>query len=202
MKQSEDHSRYSDLTEEDLVSWRDYEVTNLRSECFARGKEFIILDPKFDKILEFLQGVFDGSILTSPQVARLASDRILQSTDKHTIILSDGDRTLSDIDLTLSLDLPRLMDLRDLFYGDRYTTFQFWYVYDIYREVPHLAEKMRDRSEDAQLNQPLLDDLSEIDSYRVVITAGLEDLWTYAVEKSGVFHMAVGTDVDAHRNMS
>ncbi len=93
MKQSEDYNRYSDLTEEDLVSWRDYEVTNLRSECFSKGKEFIILDPKFDKILGFLKGIFKGSILTSPQVAKLAADRILQSTDKHTIILSDGEGT-------------------------------------------------------------------------------------------------------------
>ena len=201
MRQSEENSTYSDLTPEDLVSWRDFEVSNLRSECFSEGKEFVILDPKFDKMQEFIEGLFSGNILTSPQVSRLAADRILQSTDKHTIILSDGDRTLSDIDLTLSLDLPRLMDLRDLFYGDRYTTFQFWYVYNIYREVPHLAEKMRKRSEDAHLNRPLLDDLSQIDSYRVVITAGLEDLWSYAIEDTA-FDMAIGTDVNAYRNMS
>lgn len=200
--QSEEHRPYRDMTAEGVTAWRDFEVSTLRSECFARGKEFIILDPRFDCVQEFLEGLLDGSILTSPQVSRMAADRILGSTDKHTIILCDGDRTLADIDLTLSLDLPMLMDLSHAFYGDRYTTFQFWLVYKLYGTLPQLGVKMREAADKVSLNKPLLDDLSKIDSYRVVITAGLEDLWSYAIEKTYAFSMAIGTDVGAVRNIS
>jgi len=200
--QSDEHRPYRDMTAEGIEAWRDFEVSSLRSECFARGKEFIILDPRFDCILEFLEGLLDGTILTSPEVSRMAADRILGSTDKHTIVLCDGDRTLADIDLTLSLDLPVLLDLRDAFYGDRYTTFQFWMVYKLYGTLPQLDEKIREAADKVPLNKPLLDDLSRIDSYRVVITAGLEDLWSLAIEKTDAFSMAIGTDAGAVRNIS
>jgi hypothetical protein len=193
---------YRGLTAEDLEQWRNFEVSNLRSECLRMGKEFLILDPKFDCLAEFLKGAFDGSILTSPQISRLAADRILSSADKHTIVLSDGDKTLTDYDLTRSLDLPILFDLRDVFYGDRYTTFQFWYVYRVYGKLPQLDEKMREAADAAVFNSPLIDDLSKIDAYRVVVTAGLEILWSYAAERTGIFGMAIGTDKEATRNMS
>ncbi len=202
IKQSEKNTIYSDLTVEEIRSWRDFEVNNLCSECYKMGKEFIILDPRYDCILEFLEGLFNGDILTSPEVSRIAADRILKSTDKKTIVLCDGDKTLSNTDLSLSLDLPRLIDLKEVFNGDRYTTFQFWVVYKIYRDLPQLDTKMREAAARVQLSRPLLDDLSKIDSYRVVVTAGLENLWAYAIKHSDLFEMAIGTDVGAIRNMS
>lgn len=199
---SDKNSIYSGLTVEDIEQWRDFEVDGLRSECLRMGKEFILLDPRFDCLVEFLSGIFDGSILTSPAVSRLAADRILKATDKNRIVLSDGDKTLTDYDLTRSIDLPELMNLKDVFYGDRYTTFQFWYVYRAYGRLPQLDEKMREAADRAVFNTILLNDLSKIDSFKVVVTAGLEILWSLAAEKTGIMDMAIGTDNAATRNMS
>ena len=185
-----------------IESWRDSEISELQSVCMALGKEFIIFDPKYDASLEFLRGLFDGSILTAPQVARIAADRILAATDSRVILISDGDKTLTDYDLTRSLDVPILIDLIDVFERDRYTTFQFWAVYRLYRDIPDLDQRKRRTAEAAVFNRALLDDLGQIDSYRVVVTGGNEDLWAYAAARTGVFGMVVGADTEAHRNMS
>ncbi|MBR2254848.1 MAG: hypothetical protein IJ856_03380 [Candidatus Methanomethylophilaceae archaeon] len=190
------------MSVEDVLAWRDSEVSELQSTCMALGKEFIIFDPKFDPSLEFFKGLFEGRILTAPQVSRLAADRILGATDEPVILISDGDKTLADYDLTRSLEVPVLVDLIDVFRGDRYTTFQFWAVYRHYTDLPGLDQKKREAAEAVMFNLPLLNDLAQIHAYKVVVTAGSEDLWTYAAVKSGVFDMVIGADNDARRNMS
>lgn len=199
---SEKNCIYSGLTQEQLQSWRDYETEGLFHEVLKRGKEFILLDNDWNCILEFMEGVTSGSIATAPEVSRIFAERIMSRTNKQTIVLSDGDKTLTQTDLTKDVLDPGERIIKNIFDGDKYTTYQFWKAHKVYAGFEDIENRYEYALSKAEYDIPILKDLSEIDGFKVVVTSGLEELWSLAVERTGVMDMAVGSDVSGRCNMS
>ena len=203
IQDSEKNTIYSKLTQSDLQVWRDYEVDALFHEALVRGKEFILLDYDLDNIITFMKGMADGTIRTAPQVSRANADRVIEATGgKRRIILSDGDKTLTITDLTKSVPVPEELKVHGVFDGDRYTTYQFWRARQTHASLDDLDERYEQALSNVEFDEPILNDLSKIDGWKVIVTAGLEGLWQKAAELTGVMDMAVGSDPKGYSNMS
>ena len=203
IQDSEKNTIYSKLTQSDLQVWRDYEVDALFHEALVRGKEFILLDYDLDNIITFMSGMADGTIRTAPQVSRANADRVIEATGgKRRIILSDGDKTLTITDLTKSVPVPEELKVHGVFDGDRYTTYQFWRARQTHASLDDLDERYEQALSNVEFDEPILNDLSKIDGWKVIVTAGLEGLWQKAAELTGVMDMAVGSDPKGYSNMS
>ncbi len=199
---SEKNRVYGDLSAEDLRDWRDFEVDSLREECMRRGKEFLLLDDDTDRVALFLGKLVRGEVLTAPEAAAEAADRIAAACGNRRILLSDGDKTLTRNDLTKSVDVPEDLKAKGVFAGDRYTTYQFWIARQSHARLPDIDGRMRAAAGKAEFVPEVLEDLRRVDAFKVVITAGLEALWGYAIKDAGVFDMAVGSEPSARRNLS
>lgn len=203
IQSSEKNTIYSHLTISDLQAWRDYEVSGLFEEALRRGKEFILLDNDIDSIVKFMKGLADGSVLTAPQVSRINADKVISAASGKTrIILSDGDKTLTVEDLTKSVSIPEELKVHHVFQGDRYTTYQFWKVRQPYASLNDLDDRYASALSNVHFDESILKDLSKIDGLKVIVTAGLEDLWSKAATVSGVMDMAVGSKTNGLSNMS
>ncbi len=195
---SEKNSTYADLSVERIEAWKGFEIEGLRNECMMRGKEFLILDDDIENVLRFMEGMIEGRILTAPQIAERSVERILSSSSSGRIVLCDGDKTLTSSDLTKRLSARAGFDANDnIFYGDRYSTYQFWLAYRVFASMDDPEHLFEDVAEEADVEGDLLYDLSAIDGYRVVVSAGLEGLWEAVVNRIGTFDMAVGSSTDA-----
>ncbi len=200
---SDKNSIYSSLSQSDLRAWRDYEVKGLFGEALRRGKEFILLDDDSEAITRFMKGLAEGSILTAPQVARINADRVIEAAGaRRRIILSDGDKTLTISDLTKSVPVPEQLKVHGVFDGDRYTTYQFWKARQTHASLRDLDERYTQALSNVEFDGPVLDDISRIDGLKVIVTAGLEDLWQRAAELTGIMDMAVGSQSNGLSNMS
>ena len=200
---SDKNTIYSHLTISELQAWRDYEVSGLFEEVLRRGKEFILLDNDVDSIIRFMKGLADGSVLTAPQVSRMNADRVIDAAvGKRRIVLSDGDKTLTVEDLTKSVSMPEELKVHKAFEGDRYTTYQFWKVRQPYATLNDLEDRYAPALANIHFDGSVLEDLSKIDGLKVIVTAGLEDLWSRAAVLSGVMDVAVGSKTNGLSNMS
>lgn len=203
IQNSEKNTPYSKLTVEDLQAWRDYEVQAIFKEVLKRGKEFLLFDNDLEGIIEFTKGLITGTIQTAPVVSRKHANRIRKAAgSKNTIILSDGDKTLTIADLTKSVPVPEEFKVHNVFDGDRYSTYQFWKARQTHAKLDDLEERYGPAIAGMELDKSVLEDLDEIDAFKVVVTAGLEDLWARAAALTGVIDMAVGSDSKGLSNMS
>ena len=150
-----------------------------------------------------MKGLADGSVLTAPQVSRMNADKVISAASGKTrIILSDGDKTLTVEDLTKSVSIPEELKVHHVFQGDRYTTYQFWKVRQPYASLNDLDDRYAPALSNVHFDESILKDLSKIDGLKVIVTAGLEDLWSKAATVSGVMDMAVGSKTNGLSNMS
>ncbi len=202
IQSSEKNQIYSQISIEDIKKWKEYEISSLFNEVLVRGKEFLLLDSDIEEFAEFLKGVIEHKFLLAPEVSRMAADRIMAATTSKIIVLSDGDKTLTVSDLTKSVPVPEDMKRKGIFDGDKYTTYQFWKARKAHSSLSDLPERINVAVQGAEFYAPLLEDLSHIRGYKVIVSAGLEDLWALAAEKSGVMDMAIGSDSKGLRNMS
>lgn len=203
MQKSEKNAPYAGLSVGELQAWRDFEVDALFREALKRGKEFILLDDDLENALCFTNGLLEGEFSTSYEVAGYFAKSIAEAAgDRKRIILADGDKTLTVGDLTKSVSSEDELKAYKVFDGDRYTTYQFWKVHQIHRAMNDIEERFGQALAVAEFDRAVLDDLSQIDAFKVVVTAGLMDLWTGAAAMTGVMDMAVGSDTKAFDNMS
>lgn len=203
IQSSDKNAIYSHLTISELQAWRDHEVSELFGEVLRRGKEFILLDNDVESIIRFMKGLADGSVLTAPQVSRMNADKVINAASgKRRIVLSDGDKTLTVEDLTKSVSIPEELKVHKAFQGDKYTTYQFWKVRQPYASLNNLDDRYAPALSNVHFDKSILDDLSKVDGLKVIVTAGLEDLWSKAAVLSGVMDMAVGSKANGLDNMS
>ena len=132
----------------------------------------------------------------------MKAERIMSMTDAHTIVLSDGDKTLTTTDLTKSVPVPEERKIKGVFDGDRYTTYQFWKARQTHNGLDNMMERYEVAFSSAEFDSALLEDIAEIDGFKVVVSAGLEDLWKLAAERTGVMDTAVASDQSGYSNMS
>ena len=137
----------------DIAKWQSKEINELRKYCQENEKDFYVLDNPPDNcfddisyILEFIRRIVNGFSCVS--YARECSDHIIRKSKSDTIVLLDGDKTLTIEDSSETVFGYKT----HLYDGNFYTGYQTWkqneefkrYSFDDLTEIPvHFNEKVR-----------------------------------------------------------
>ena len=96
----------------DIEDWQNREIVGLRDYCHRHNKDFYVLDnppaneyADIELALSFIREIVDG--YSCAAYARRCADEILKSSERDTILLIDGDKTLTKTVAMLYLDILR-----------------------------------------------------------------------------------------------
>lgn len=122
----EDSIRNNKYLVYDIKKWQEFEIASLRKYCHENNKDFYVIDnpgkgffPDISMVLNFIDSIVCG--FSCVNYAQKCADKILKEKPEDTIILTDGDRTLSIEDSSGALGYKT-----HLFDGNFYTGFQSW----------------------------------------------------------------------------
>ncbi len=164
----------------DIAEWQNTEIAGLRKYCQDNGKDFYLLDNPPDNcfedvsdIIEFIRGIVNG--YSCAAYAKECADHILNKSKSDTIVLMDGDKTLTieDSNGTVFGYKTHLYD------GNFYTGYQAWkqneefkqYSFDDLTEMP------------VHFNETVKDAITE-DTY--ILTSGHERIWRFIAKQLGL----------------
>ncbi len=157
----------------DIEQWQQKEISGLRNYCHANNKDFYVIDnppentfTDVQTIIEFIHDIVNG--YSCVKYAKRCTENILQKSQTNTIVLLDGDKTLT-IEDTSGTVFGYKTHLYD---GNFYTGYQAWkqnkefeqYAFEELAEIP------------VHLNTKVLKALTE-DSF--ILTSGHERIWRY-----------------------
>lgn len=122
----ENSARNNKYLKYDLDYWQKMEIDELRNYCHRHNKDFYVLDnpekgyfSDISIILNFIDSIVSG--FSCRKAAERFTSEILEKASGDTIILSDGDKTL-----TLEDSSGLIGYTTHLFDGNFYTGFQSW----------------------------------------------------------------------------
>ena len=163
----------------DIAKWQKEEIEELRNYCHVHGKDFYVIDNppsnSFDDVslpLNFIEEVVNG--FSSLRFAKECAGDILKSTDNKTIILADGDKTLTIEDSSHEV----FGYTTNLFDGNFYSGYQSWkqwleftyFSYQVKADLPvHLRTEL----------------IESFDGPLFILTSGHNDIWK---QISGILH--------------
>ena len=188
-QRSEGEKQNLEITVEDIDYWKSFEKEAMSKVCELLGKELIILDEDTNACIEFITSWvlnFD-QLYNFEKLAKSAIDSVLldQSEAPNSALLIDCDNTISMNDTTFVLCQELGIDkqqLKDIYIGDRYTSYQFFKVNRMLstfspQEIKTAAQKAYDRIEMASE----IVDLIESNKYELTLalTSGLLDIWSH-----------------------
>lgn len=174
MEKSSKNQRYLDY---DIKKWQNMEIKELRTYCHQNNKDFYIIDnppengnEDISVFLAFIRAIQEGYSCIS--FARQITDWILFSSDKATVTLVDGDKTLT-IEDTSNRVLGYVTNLYD---GNFYTGYQAWKQAIEFKnyECPDLYELP------VQINDKVRNALR---SPAYILTSGHQKIWEYISEQ-------------------
>lgn len=123
----EGSSKNCDYRMYDIVRWQQMEIEGLRTYCHCHNKDFYVLDnpPQdyFEDVAEpiaFIREILNG--YSCVQFAKACTDTILALDNNETIILTDGDRTLTEEDSSFAVFQYKT----HIFDRNFYTGYQAW----------------------------------------------------------------------------
>lgn len=157
----------------DIAEWQAREIAGLRTYCHRKNKDFYVLDnPPLNEYadapaaLQFIKQIVQG--YSCLRYARECVDDILRRSNTDTVILLDGDRTLTVEDSSKTVFGYRTQ----LYDGNFYTGYQAWKQNEEFKQynVPELTEMP------VHLNQFVTSRLTE-DSF--ILTSGHERIWRF-----------------------
>lgn len=137
----------------DIAEWQDRETAGLRTYCHEHGRDFYVLDnppencfEDVSDVVRFIRDIVNGYSCAS--YAKECADQIMKKSRSDTIVLFDGDKTLTIEDSSRAVFgyKARLYD------GNFYTGYRAWKqteefkqcVFDDLTEMPvHFNEKMK-----------------------------------------------------------
>lgn len=139
MVNSSKNSKYAGL---DIEAWQTSEIMGLRTYCHEHNKDFYVIDSPetgnvfgdITQVVEFIRAVHKG--FSCIRFGYACADAILQSTDDPTIVLTDGDKTLT-IEDSSSLAFGYKTHLFD---NNFYTGYQSWRQNRDFERVTELCE--------------------------------------------------------------
>lgn len=157
----------------DIEDWQNREIVGLRDYCHRHNKDFYVLDnpptneyADIELALSFIREIVDG--YSCAAYARRCADEILKSSERDTILLIDGDKTLTLEDSSNAV----FGYTTNLYDGNFYTGYQAWkqneefkrYTIPEITEMPvHLHTQVR----------------NVINSDTYILTSGHEKVWRY-----------------------
>ena len=164
----------------DIMEWQEREITGLRRYCQDNRKDFYVIDNPPDNrfedvsnVIRFIRDIVNG--YSCAAYARKCAEYIMNKSKSDTIVLLDGDKTLTieDSSRTVFGYITHLYD------GNYYTGYQAWkqneefdrYVLNDLTEIPvHFNEKVK-----AAITE---------DTY--ILTSGHEQIWRSLSKQLGL----------------
>ena len=163
-----------------IEEWQKREITGLRSYCHQNNKDFYVLDnPPLNEYadtqaaLEFIRQIVQG--YSCLRYARECVGDILRRSKSSTVVLLDGDRTLTVEDSSNTVFGYRT----HLYDGNFYTGYQAWKQNEEFKQyfVPELSEMP------VHLN-PFITAWLTGDSF--ILTSGHEKVWRFIAHELGI----------------
>lgn len=174
----------------DIAEWQLREIEDLRDYCHRKDKDFYVIDnpPRnyfedVTKVIDFLHAIVDGYSCLS--YAKRCVKDILEKSQSDTVLLLDGDKTLT-IEDTSNKVFGYKTHLYD---GNFYTGYQAWRQNDEFRqyEFDDLTEMP------VQLNEKVQAALTK-NSY--ILTSGHKRVWGFISRTIGIDYY-YGTEMSA-----
>ena len=164
----------------DIEAWQKNEIESLREYCHDKEKDFYVLDnppenvfEDISNIIQFIKAITEGYSCNT--FARKCAEDILSSSETASIVLMDGDKTLTVEDSSNTVFGYKT----NIYDGNFYTGFQAWkqreefknYTFDDLKEMP------------VSLNEKVIKSVSK-DTY--ILTSGHERVWNFISGKLGI----------------
>lgn len=177
MKNSERNNKYLGY---DIEKWQKYEIESLRKYCHNNNKDFYVIDnpPENEfgdvsEVLEFIAAVVNG--YSCLRFAKDCSNEILNTCKSDTVVLMDGDKTITVEDSSYAVFGYNT----HIYDGNFYTGFQSWkqekefksYSFDRITEMP------------VSLNETVCKAITN-DTY--ILTSGHKRVWHYISQQLGI----------------
>ena len=195
---SEKNACYTSLSEKDIENWQLKEISEMRDVCFKKEKEFIILDDDFEEDLAFLSEYFKTyPKMNAIRTAERIVEKICKSNpDNRKIALFDCDRTIIEEDTTIpffELNNGSNKLLKQIFYGDVYTVYQFWRQQKLYKDFLNFP-----RIENFNKNPQIINKLDDLknEGYSIYgLTAGIYKIWNDINDRDRIFVEVLGNNL-------
>lgn len=164
----------------DVEKWQKTEIAGLRSYCQNNGKDFYVLDNPPDNYFEDVSGIvsFIREIIggySCIAYAEECAERILEKCKSDTVVLLDGDKTLTIEDSSSTVFGYKT----HLFDGNFYTGYQAWKQNEEFRE--YFFEDLTEMP--VHLNKTVKNAITE-DTF--ILTSGHERIWRFIAGKLGI----------------
>lgn len=177
MMTSEKNQKYSKFN---IEEWQNIEIQGLREYCHNNNKDFYVVDnpplnegESTDIIITFIRDIIDG--FSCVGYARKCAEDILRTSSDDTIMLLDGDKTLTIEDTSGTL----LGYTTHLYDGNFYTGYQAWKQH---KEFTHYEVKELLKMP-VHFNEKVKAKLTK-DAF--ILTSGHEKIWKYISNHLGV----------------
>ncbi|HDM8138078.1 TPA: HAD hydrolase family protein [Vibrio harveyi] len=200
-RKSKGDKRNLEITVEQVRNWKKYEKCKLDKICNNQRKELVILDEDTRSSIQFISYWLESysSKLCNQSSALSFYNKHKELLEKsNQVILVDCDKTVSINDGTY--DFCRHLGLRKeelkyIFRNDRYTSYQFFKVWNLYKKNSSIkVEEAANQSlQKIKLSQSLSSYLSsKKDSIVIGVTSGVFDIWSLVNEKHQIFDVLLG----------
>lgn len=163
----------------DIAKWQEREASELREYCHLREKDFYVIDNPpldyFDDVtlpLQFIQAIIGG--FSSLKFAKECARDIQNSTGAETIILADGDKTLTIEDSSQEVFGYKT----HLFDGNFYSGYQSWKQWLKFSVLTYEKQARLP----IHLRKELID---EFDKPVFILTSGHNAVWEQISKKIG-----------------
>ncbi|MBQ7190053.1 MAG: AAA family ATPase [Kiritimatiellae bacterium] len=185
LQKSERNIQYASFSERQLEEWQRLEIRQLSKICFDNRREFIVLDSSTEDSLLFLEHFFlKYPSLSSLVKAQEIADNIKKNCGNNKkIAIFDCDKTVSSHDITVSVfEVANISVkfLKQLFYNEPYTQFQFWKLHRLYDNLDQYEKVLKDAVVQVDFNDFILAKMDELrnNGYKIFgLTSGITDAW-------------------------
>ena len=177
MKMSERNRKY---LVNDVEEWQNTEIDKLREYCHTNDKDFYVIDNPptnvFDnvsEVLDFIRTVVNG--FSCKRMAERCTNKILMDSHSDTIVLMDGDKTLTTEDTSHAV----FGYTTHIYDGNFYTGYQSWrqskefesYSFENLTDIPVPINE--------EVNKAITNDT-------FILTSGHEKVWHYIASQLNV----------------
>ena len=182
MRRMKDSVKNKKYIRYDIEDWQNREIAGLRNYCHEHNKDFYIIDNPPDNeyidtelTLSFIRQIVNGYSCVT--YARRCVDKILKSSVGETILLVDGDKTLTWEDTSNTV----FGYTTNLYDGNFYTGYQAWKQNEEFKQytVPTITEMP------VHLHPQVK---NVIGANTFILTSGHERVWRYIADKLGVMY--------------
>ena len=204
-RNSEGEKKNLTINETDISDWKSFEKIGLSLICETLEKELIILDEDTQSCISFIECFIknhDQKYAIKSIAKRLVNTFFNEIANTQEVLIFDCDNTVSKNDVTY--DFCRSMgvstkELKKIFRNDRYTSYQFFKVQNLYTNKGIKANKKA--SLDALKHVILCEDITQLinnsnNAYILGLTSGVYEIWTLVSQKNQLFDNLIGNSHD------